>query len=207
MTSNFTFMLAVLSPGAIAGIVVAALVLGGAIGLFGYRLYSQNKIGLAKREAARILEEANSESKAIRKEGMLEAKEQMHNLRTEFEKETKERKTELQHTENRLIQKESLLDKKELNLDNKQTDLENAQKSIEATKLSLKAIEEKLTHAQELMQQELERVSGMTKEEASSLLKEGLIEGVRRDAANEAKEIEAEAKENAEKKAKNIISL
>lgn len=207
MTSNFTIMLAVLSPGAIAGIVIAAFIVGGAIGLFGYRIYSQNKIGLAKREAARILEEANTESKAIRKEGLLEAKEQMHILRAEFEKETKDRKTELQHTENRLIQRESMLDKKELNLDNKQNDLENAQKSIEATKQSIKAIEEKLTHAQELMQQELERVSGMSKEEAAALLKEGLIEGVRRDAANEAKEIEAEAKENADKKAKNIVSL
>jgi len=207
LTSSYTLLLAVLSPGAIAGIAICAFIVGGAIGLFGYRLYSQNKIGLARREAARILEEANLEAKTIRKEGELEAKEQMHNLRSEFEKETKERRAELQRTENRLVQKETFLDKKEETIDNKQTDLENAQKSIEVTKQNLKAIEEKLTHAQDLMQEELERISGLTKEEASARMREELLEGVKRDSANEAKEIESQAKENAEKKAKNIVSL
>lgn len=207
MTSIFTTVLAVLSPGAIAGIVVAALVLGGAIGLFGYRIYSQNKIGLAKREAARILEDANLEAKTIRKEGTLEAKELVHNLRTEFEKETKERKTEFQRTENRLIQKEAALDKKEEILDNKMTDLAESQKSVEATKQKLKEIEESLSKSHELMQKELERVSGLTKEEAAKILKEMLLDEVKRSAANEAKELEAQIKDQADKKAKNIISL
>jgi ribonuclease Y len=200
-------LLAALSPGAIAGIAVAALVAGVALGLFGYRIYSKNKIGLAKREAARILEEANLEAKTLRKEGMLEVKEQLHNLRSEFDRETKERKNELQRTENRLIQKEAALDKKEEILENKQLDLENAQKALEAQKQQLALIEEKLESSHELMQKELERVSGLTKEEAAASLKQSLLESVKRDAAAEAKEIESQIKEQADKKAKNIIAL
>lgn len=211
MTSNV--LLAALGAGPIIGIAVAALVIGAAIGLFGYRLYSQNKIGLAKREAERILEEANLEAKTIRKDGLLEAKEQMNRMRSDFDKETKERKQDLQRTENRLLQKESALDKKEDTLDKKDAaldrkieDLEKSQKQIEETKQRLKTIEESLTDSQEKMQAELERVAGMTREEASVELKNALLDSVKKDAAAKAKEIEADAKENAVKKAQNIIA-
>lgn len=106
MTGNFNFLIAALSPGAAAGIAAAcAIIVGGLIGFIIYRVYSQNKIGNAKREAARIIEEANLEAKTIRKDGMLEAKEQMNKMRVDFENETKERKQDWQRTENRLAQK------------------------------------------------------------------------------------------------------
>lgn len=112
MTSNFINLLA-LTPGAAAGIAAAiAIVVGGLLGLVIYRVYSQNKIGNAKREAARIIEEANLEAKTIRKDGMLEAKEQMNKMRIDFENETKERKQEWQRTENRLAQKKRLSTRK-----------------------------------------------------------------------------------------------
>lgn len=206
-------LLAALEVGPIVGIAVAALVVGALVGLFGYRLYSQNKIDLAKREAARILEEAGLEAKAIRKDGMLEAKEQQNRMRSEFEKETKERRAEWQRTENRLLQKENALDKKDesLNkkedaLDKKIAELEKAQKSVEESRERLKSIEEELNRSQEVMQKELERVAGMTKEEASQELKDALLDEVKRGAAAEAKAIEAEAKENAVKEAQNIIA-
>ena len=213
MTSSITVLLAALEVGPVIGIAVAALVVGAAVGFLGYRLYSQNKIGLAKREAARILEEAGLEAKAIRKDGLLEAKEQQNKMRSEFEKETKERRAEWQRTENRLVQKENALDKKEeiLNkkedsLDNKLTELEKSQKAVEENRERLKAIEEELNRSQEVMQKELERVAGMTKEEASQELKDALLDDVKRAAAAEAKAIEAEAKENAVKEAQNIIA-
>ena len=207
MTGNFMVLLAALNSGAIVGIAAGALVIGLLVGIFAYRTYSKNKIGLAKKEAARIIDEAHLEAKSIRKDGLLEAKENMARMRAEFEKETRERRAELQRSENRLIQKEAALDKKEEILDKKQFELENSLKQAEATRQKLKQMEEELSTQHERIQAELERVSGMTKDEAAAQLKNLLIEAVKRDAALEAKEIEARAKEQAEKKAKQIISL
>ena len=214
MTGNFNFLIAALTPGAAAGIAAAcAIVVGALIGFIVYRVYSQNKIGNAKREAARIIEEANLEAKTIRKDGMLEAKEQMNKMRVDFENETKERKQDWQRTENRLAQKEATLDKKEDALDKKDAaldkkieDVERSQKQIEETKERLKGIENELNNAQQTMQNELERVAGMTKEEASQELKDALLESVKKSSANDAKQLIQEAKDNAVKEAQNIIS-
>ena len=213
MASNFNMLLASLGAGGIAGIAIATLVVGLAIGFLIYRIYSQNKIGNAKREAARIIEEANLEAKTIRKDGLLEAKETMNKMREDFENETKERKQEWQRTENRLAQKESALDKREDSLDKKDAtldkkieDVEKSQKQIEETKIRLKGIEEELGKSQEKMQQELECVAGMTKEEASNELKAALLDSVKQSAVKDAKEIIAQAKDNAQKEAQNIIS-
>lgn len=213
MTGNFNSLLAI-SVGGAAGIAAAvALIVGALVGWLVYRLYSQNKIGNANREAARIIEEANLEAKTIRKDGLLEAKETMNKMRVEFENETKERKQDWQRTENRLAQKEAALDKKEdvldkkdATLDKKLDDVEKSQKQIEETKERLKGIEAELNNSQEKMQKELERVAGMTKEEASQELKEALLDGVKKSAAQDAKNLIAEAKDNAVKEAQNIIS-
>ncbi len=206
-------LLSAISGGAAAGIAIATAIVGAAAGFFVYRMYSMSKIGNAKREAARLIEEANKEAKDIRKDGLIDAKEQMNKMRDDFEKETRERKQEWQRTENRLAQKETALDKKEdvidkksASLDKKIEDAEKAQKQIDETRERLKSIEEELGHSKELVQKELERVSGMTKEEAAQELKGALLEGVKKDAAQEAKNIIAESKENAAKEAKNIIS-
>ncbi|MBR4800130.1 MAG: ribonuclease Y [Clostridia bacterium] len=214
MASNFNLLLAALGAGGIAAIsAVAALIVGAAVGFLIYRIYSQNKIGNAKREAARIIEEANLEAKTIRKDGLLEAKETMNKMRVDFENETKERKQEWQRTENRLAQKESALDKREDSLDKKDAtldkkieDVEKSQKQIEETKERLKGIEEELGKSQEKMQQELERVAGMSKEEACQELKDALLDSVKQSAVKDAKDIIAQAKENALKEAQNIVS-
>ncbi len=215
MTSSMGLLLASLDVGQIVGVVlgvIGALLAGAVAGLFGYRSYSKNKIGLAKREAERILEEAGLEAKAIRKDGLLEAKEQQNKLRSEFERETREKKSEWQRTDNRLLQKETALDrredslsKKEETLDKKTEELEKAQKSLEDSRERLKSIEEELNRSQETLRGELERVAGMTKEEAELELKNALLEDVKKGAAAEAKAIEAEARENAVKEAQNII--
>ena len=213
MASNFSMLLASLGAGGIAGIAIATLVVGLAVGFLAYRIYSQNKIGNAKREAARIIEEANLEAKTIRKDGLLEAKETMNKMRLDFENETKERKQEWQRTENRLAQKESALDKREDTLDKKDAtldkkieDVEKSQKQLEEQKARVKGIEEELGKAQETMQKELERVAGMSKEEAASELKAALLDSVKQSAAKDAKDIVAQAKDNATKEAQNIIS-
>ncbi|MCQ2603062.1 MAG: Rnase Y domain-containing protein, partial [Clostridia bacterium] len=161
-----------------------------------------------------MLEEANLEAKDIRKDGLLEAKEQQNRMRADFERETKERRAEWQRNENRIAQKEAALDKKEDSIDKKEAvldkkveDLEKSQKAVEETRERLKAIEADLGNQQVKMQAELERVAGMTKEEASKELKEALLDGVKKNAAADAKALIADAKENAVKEAQNIISL
>ena len=200
-------LLASVSGGIAAVIAVAALLVGAGIAFVAYRLYTKNKIGLAKTEAARLKEDAQAEAKTLRKEALLEAKEEQHKLRAEFEKESKERKAEFQRTEQRLLQRENFLDKKDDALDKKQEQLEQQKKSLEAKQRELSEIEENLKNANLRIQNELERVSGLSKDEAKQILFDNLIDEVKKDAAQTAKNIELEAKENAEKKAKNIISL
>ena len=215
--AEFSLLLSAISAGGIAGIAVGVAVVGMVIGAvvcyFVYKHYLTGKIHNAKNEAERIISEANAEAQTIRKSGLADAKEEMNRRRDEFEKETKERKQDWQRTENRLAQKESALDRKEdaidkksATLDRKIEDAERIQKQNEETKERLKGIEEELSHSKELMQKELEKVSGMTKEEAASELKSTLLESVKKDAAQEAKAIIAESKENAQKEARNIIS-
>ncbi|MEG1612758.1 MAG: ribonuclease Y [Clostridia bacterium] len=206
MTSNFVYLLAV-SVGGTIGIAIGAIAVGGVIGYLIYRQYSLNKIGLAKTEAARIIEDANLESKTLRKEALLEAKEEQHRLRTEFDKESKEKKAEFQKSELRLQQKESYLDKKDDTLEKKQEQLETQKSQIAQKEIELQGIEDELKNSHFIMERELERVSGLTKDEAKAQLVESLLDTAKKDAAQEAKNIEAEARENADKKAQNIVSL
>ena len=160
-----------------------------------------------KAEAAKIIEEAKVEAKTARKEALLEAKEEEHRLRAEIDKEAKERKAEYQKTEQRLQSKESYLDKKDDALDKKQEQLEVQKKQLQSKEEELQNIEDKLKNSQFLLEKELERISGMTRDEAKQQLMDALIDSAKKDAVQTAKQIEAEAKENAEKKAQNIISL
>ncbi len=208
MTSNYMqLLLGDVSGGITALIAVLTFVIGGVATYFVLRNFSNSKIATAKDESARIMEEANLEAKTLRKEALLEAKEEQHRLRTEFEQESKERKIEFQKTEQRLLQKENFLDKKDDGLDKKQEQIEAHKKELERKETELKSIEEDLKTANYRVQQEIERISGLTKDEAKTILFDGLIDEVKKSAANTAKSIEAEAKENADKKAQNIISL
>ena len=215
MTSITTQLLAVLSGGAIAGITaVITLAVGLAAGVAGYKYYFKRKVGTAKSEAdkvkaeaAKIIEDAKVEAKTARKEALLEAKEEEHRLRAEIDKEAKERKAEYQKTEQRLQSKESYLDKKDDALDKKQEQLEVQKKQLQSKEEELQNIEDKLKNSQFLLEKELERISGMTRDEAKQQLMDALIDSAKKDAVQTAKQIEAEAKENAEKKAQNIISL
>jgi len=217
MTSMLVLLGASLGSGAVAGIAIATLIVGclvgGFVGLFFYKNYSEKKMGNAEREAQRIIEEANLEAKTIRKDGLLEAKETMNKMREDFEAETKERKQDWQRTENRLAQKEASLDKKEDAIDKKEAvldkkieDAEKLHQLNEDQKQKLKDLELDIQKSQENVQKELERVAGLSKEEASTELKNSLIDDVKKNAANEAKEILAQAKDNAVKEAQDIIS-
>lgn len=201
-------LLSALSPGIAALIsIVVALPAGGAAGYLIYKAILKKKMGDAKAEFERVIEDARLEAKTLRKDALLEAKEEQIRLRNELEKESRERRSEIQKQESRLNQKEDALDKKEDVLDKKLETVEKSRKELENKELQLKTVEKELQTHQERMLQELEKVSGMSREEAKQVIIDAMQEEARRDAAVIIKEIEKEAKEEGEKKAKNIVAL
>jgi len=185
---------------------VVGLVAGIGLGYFIKHIIVNNKIGNANNVAQTIIEEAKLEAKTLKKEAIIEAKEEVLKLKTESEKEIKEKRNEIQKQEVRLIQKEENLDKKSDSLDKKHEALEQQQKNLKSQQEQIAKKQAELEKANEKVVEELEKVSAMTKEEAKQLLIDSITAEARRDAANIVREIEADAKENGEKKAREIIS-
>ncbi|MDI9486557.1 MAG: ribonuclease Y [Bacillota bacterium] len=208
-------MLSSLSPMlAISSLEIALIValplsiaIGTLIGIVVYKKLTEKRIGSSKTEASRILEDARLEAKTMRKEALLEAKEEQLRLRNEFEKESKQRRIELQKQEARLNQKEDSLDKKERIMDSKLELLEKTKLELEKKELELKEKQIELDHHSQRMLEELEKIAGLTSEEAKTILIDQMTEEAKKEASAIIREIENKAKEEGEKKAKNIISL
>lgn len=198
--------------GLVVGIVVAVIaVIAAAAFMVIYPKRYQKKLALQlrdfKSETDKMLEEANAECKALKKEAILEAKEQELKLRNEFERETREKKAELNKQEQRLVQKEDILDKKEDSLLKKGEEIEKQKKDLAAKEQEIKKTQDKINHQHELMIQELEKVSQLSKEEAKKLLTDEILEETRHDVAIQVRNIEQTAKDEANNEAKKIISL
>jgi len=160
---------------------------------------AEKKIGIAEERAEQIILDANKEAETKKKEILLEAKEEVHKLRNEFERESRERRNELQRLERRILQKEELLDRKSENLEKKEDQLNR----------SLKELSNKETEIDKLYQkqiEELERISGLTTDEAKEILLSDLEKEVKHEAVIMVKEVESRAQEEANKKATEIIS-
>jgi len=180
-------------------LIVSAFVIGIGGGYFIRKLIAEAKISSAESEAKRIIEEANQESNSLKREKQLEAKEEVHRLRAELDKETKERRSELQRLERRLLQKEESLDRKINNIEKKEEDLRHKEDEN-------RAVREKLDQLHNQQLAELERVSGMTSEEAKDYLLKRVREEISHDMIVMVKEIENQAKEEGEKKAREIVT-
>ena len=157
-------------------------------------------VAQAQTEADKIIAQGKEESKRALKEALLEAKEQDLKLRNEFDRETKEKRAELQRMEQRLTQKEDSLDKKLEALEQQKTQLLKKEEEIQQ-------LQEKLNSQHELMVQELERVAQLTREEAKKLLTEEILDSTRHDVAIMVRNLEQQAKDEADMNAKKIISL
>lgn len=160
---------------------------------------SQANISKAEKEAKKILDESSKESETKKKEAILEAKEEVHRLRTDLEKESRERRNEVQRLERRNIQREESLDKKSDVLERKEENLSKKQQEIEMLEASVQDLYTK-------QREELERLSGLTSEEAKQVLLDEIKNEIKHDAAIMIKEIETKAKEEADKKAREIIT-
>ncbi len=187
--------------------VIVALAAGGFLGYIIYKKKTDKKIGEINQRTNQMIETAKAECRQLKKEAILEAKEQDLKLRNEFEIETKAKRAELQKQEQRLSQKEDALEKKEEQLNRKNDSLDQQRSNLTQKEGEVKKLQEKLSHQHELMVQELEKVAQLTKEEAKKILTEQILDDARRDVAVQVRNLEQEAKDNADVTAKKIISL
>ena len=160
---------------------------------------SKNRIESLQKEAEGVLEDAKKESEALKKEVILEAKEEAHKLRNDLEKESRERRSELQRLERRLLQREESLDKKSDLLENKEEGLNDRVIEIENIENGVKSLYEE-------QRSELERISNLTTEEARKILLDQVNREVKHEAAIMIKDVESKAKEESDKRAREIIT-
>ena len=187
----------------IIGAVIGGVVFG-AIGIFlGWnrrKSAAEREIGSAEDEAKRIVNDAYKSAESKKREALLEAKEEIHKARNEYEREEKERRADLQKQERRLQQKEETLDRKTDNIEKKEEQLTEKMAKLDA----VQAETEQIKRSQLEM---LERISGYTAEEAKSYLITQLEAEVTHESAMKVKEIESRFKEEADTRAREIISL
>ena len=187
--------------------IVAGVVVGVVIGLIlGITIYKKKhadadeKIRNAETEALKIYNDHISSGESRKKELLLEAKDEIHKLRTEHEKEVKERRAELSKQERRLQQKEETLDKKTDAFERKEEDLANRMAEVARIKEEVESV--KKAHLATL-----EQISGLTQEQAKQYLLQSVEEEVRHDTAMKIKEIEQQMKDEADEKAREILSI
>ena len=186
----------------IVEIIVTAVIVACVAFAIGYAVrknFAESKIGSAEEVAKRILDEAQKSTETKKKEAIVEAKEEIHRLRTELDRETKERRSELQRLERRLMQKEENLDRKIDSLEKKEDILSRKEADIDKSQEKVNEL-----HAKQLS--ELERLSGLSSEDARNILMDRVQEEVKHEMAMLIKELEQQAKEEADKRAREIVS-
>jgi ribonuclease Y len=183
----------------IACVILIAVFVGIVAVIYFRKNISQANISEAEKEAKKIIDDSVKEAETRKKEAILEAKEEVHRLRTDLEKESRERRNEVQRLERRNIQREESLDKKSDVLERKEENLNKKQQDVEMLEASIKDLHTK-------QREELERLSGLTSDEAKQVLLDEIKKEIKHDAAVMIKEIETKAKEEADKKAREIIT-
>lgn len=163
------------------------------------RYVVEARLASAEKEAQRIIAEAEKVAEAKKKEAVLEAKEEVFRLKKEAEQENKERRMEIQRLERRLLQKEEALDRKIENIEKKE-------EALNKKEAELDRMREELSRLIEQHRSELERISGLSSEEAKEILLAEVEKEVRQETAMLIKEIETQAREEADKRAREIIT-
>ena len=184
-------------------IIIATVLISGIIfvpiGIIIRKKIAESKISGAENEAKRLIELAGKEAENIKKEEVFKAKEEIMQERNEAEKEIRERRGEVQAQERRLIQREENLEKRATNFENKEKDLERKNQEIERKKNEIQETLDK-----EL--QELQRISGLTTEDAKTMLLDQLQKQIAAEQAAIIKDLEAKTKEEATKNAREILT-
>ena len=173
---------------------------GFGIGIVYRKKVAEREIGSAEAEATRLINEAIRSGESRKKEMLLEAKDEIHKSRTEHEKEVKERRAELTKQERRLQQKEETLDKKTDAFERKEEELAKKMEALAQTQAEAE-------QAKAAQMKALEAISGLTQEQAKQHLLKSVEDEVRQETALKIKEIEQQLKDDADEKAREILSI
>lgn len=181
-------------------ILFAILVIGAfVVGYFVRKNVAEGKLNSAEETAKKIVEDALKDAETQKKELLFNAKEEIHNLRQEVDKESRDRRNELQRMERRIIQREENVDKRNESIQKKEDSLQS-----KLNEISVK--EEQINELVEKEMQELERISGFTTDEAKEILLNDVEKKIKRESALMIKRVETEAKEEADKRARDVLS-
>ncbi len=176
-------------------LIIAAFV----VGYFVRRNVAEGKLNSAEETAKKIVEDALKDAETQKKELLFNAKEEVHNLRQEVDKESRDRRSELQRMERRIIQREE-------NVDKRNEMIQKKEDSLQAKLNEVNAKENQISELVEKEMQELERISGFTADEAKEILLNDVEKKIRRESALMIKRVESEAKEEADKRARDVLS-
>ncbi|WP_347860566.1 ribonuclease Y [Salimicrobium sp. PL1-032A] len=187
--------------------ILLALIIGLAAGYFVRKSIAEARISSAEDLAKQIVEEGRRNAESAKKEALLEAKEENQTFRQEAENDIRERRMELQKFENRLNQKEENLDRKSVTLDQRELSLEKKEETLGERQTQLEQEEAAMQELVSKQQTELERISGLTSDQAKQVILDRTENDLSHETALMVKEAENKAKEEADKKAKDILSL
>jgi len=169
------------------------------LGYLARKKIAEAKISVAEDAAKNIIEEAEREAEAKKREAVIEAKEEVHRMRSEFDRECRDRRNELQRVERRILQKEESLDRKSDQLERKESQIDRREKEIDRTQAEIVKIHQE-------QRQELERIAGLTTDQAREQLLREAEEEITHDVAVMIKEAESQAREEAERRAREIVT-
>ena len=187
-------------------LLLVALGIGLVVGYMAMYVLSKRKIASSESLASRIIDEAKKEAENITKESMLQAKENLLKVKMEFERDTRERKGELDAVERRIRSMEENLEKRMDALSQKESNIENRERGLIQKEQSLQEKHEQLNRNIEEQKEKLQKIAGISSEEAKNLLIQSMESEARIEAATTIRKIEEEAKRTADKKASEIIS-
>ena len=186
---------------AIVGVIAAVvfLIVGILVGYILRKQLGEKAIGSAEQQAQNMILDAQNTAETLKKEKIVEAKEEIHKLRQEYENELRVRRGEVQKSERRVQQKEENIDRKLENIEKRENGLTKREQSMNEKHKEIDAYIAK-------QHEELEKISGYTKEEAKEILLKEVEKDIRKDASALITQIETEAKEEGDKKAREIIT-
>jgi ribonucrease Y len=179
---------------------VLGLVIGVAAGYVVRKSMAEKEVGSAEARARTLVDEAQREAQAAKREALVEAKDEVYRMRQEAEADLKTRRAEIEKKENRIEQRETVLDSRANSLDRKEQTIDDREESLHRQK-------EEVTELESRARGELERVAGMTSADAKGLLVEQIQDEAKRDAMVLVRDIEAQAREEADRRARKIIAI